>query len=66
MHYIVNPSRLKNLLRLDALLGGTTAVVGLAFSSALAKLLGLSTLVVIIVAGITLLYAGLGGWPCYP
>lgn len=57
MYSIVNPLRLKKLLQLDALLGGTTAVAGLAFPSALAELLGLSTGFVVGVAGITLLYA---------
>lgn len=44
------------------MLGGTTAVAGLAFPSALAELLGLSTGFVVGVAGITLLYAGVALW----
>ncbi|HEX8659860.1 MAG TPA: hypothetical protein VF690_20120 [Hymenobacter sp.] len=62
MYSVVNPLRLKKLLQLDALMGGTTAIGGLAFPSAVAKLLGLSTGFVVSVAGITLLYAGVALW----
>jgi hypothetical protein len=62
MYSIVNPLRLKKLLRLDALLGGSTALMGLAFPAAIAKLLGLSPVFVVSVAGITLLYAALALW----
>ncbi len=59
---IVNPFRLKKLLRLDALLGGCTAIAGLVFPVAVAQLLGLSTAFVVSVASITLLYAGVAFW----
>lgn len=62
MYSIANPLRLKKLLRLDALLGGSNALAGLAFPVGVAKLLGLSTAFVLSVAGITLLYAGVAGW----
>lgn len=58
MHYAIKNERLlRKLLWVDALLGGVTAGIGLAFSAVLARWLGLSTTFVTAVAVVNLLYA---------
>lgn len=48
---------LRKLLWADFILGGSTALIGLAFCSALTGILGFSSNFILIVSGITLLYA---------
>lgn len=48
---------LRKILWLDAIVGGSTAIVGLLFYSSLTSILGLSTRFIIVVSGVTLLYA---------
>ncbi len=58
MNYrIKNITALKKILWADALLGGSNAVIGLLFSTRLTNVLGLSRPLILIISGITLLYA---------
>ncbi|NML20862.1 hypothetical protein HHL16_08250 [Pseudoflavitalea sp. G-6-1-2] len=52
-----NTVSLRKLLWADFILGGSTAVTGLAFSQSLTGILGFSLNFILIVSGITLLYA---------
>lgn len=60
-HLFNQAPKLNKLLWLDAFLGSTTAILGLAFPTALAGLLGLSTRLILLVASVTLFYAVLAG-----
>ena len=54
---IKNTSVLRKLLWADAFLGGSTAIIGLLFSSLLTEVLGLSRIFILVVSAVTLLYA---------
>src|SRR5688500_4977705 len=54
---IKDPVTLRKILWLDAFLGGTTALTGLLFSSALSYLLGLTAPFILWVSFITLVYS---------
>ena len=54
---IKNTTTLNQILRLDFLLGSTTAIIGLAFFSPLSPILGLSSRTILRISVITLLYA---------
>ena len=54
-----NVSGLRKILWWDTLAGGSTALIGLLFYSSLTPLLGLPQQLIIIIAIVTLLYAGL-------
>ena len=58
---IKNPPLLRRLLRADALVGGSTALLGLSFVSNLSAWLGVSTRFILIVSCITLVYALFAG-----
>jgi hypothetical protein len=58
MHYTIkNPSTLRKLLWADTILGGGTAIIGLLFFNTLSDLLGFTTIFIIVVSVVTLLYA---------
>jgi hypothetical protein len=58
MNYrIKDPATLNKLLWLDFLLGSSTALTGLVFVSSVTHLFGLTTNLVVIISGITLVYA---------
>ncbi len=54
---IKNNSLLKQILWADTILGATTAIIGLIFTTILSELLGLSTSLIKIVCIITFIYA---------
>ena len=54
---IRNAQVLRKLLWADTFLGGSTAIIGLLFSSLLTEVLGLSRIFIIVVSVVTLLYA---------
>lgn len=56
-YQIKNQSRLRQVIWADAILGGTTALTGFCFYSALHRLLGLPTNLILVVATVTLAYA---------
>ena len=58
MGYVIKDLRtLRNLLWTDAFLGGSTALIGFVFFAPLTSLLGLPLPFIVLVSGVTLLYA---------
>ncbi len=58
MKYAINnPAQLKKILWLDAIAGGSTAIIGILFTATLTHLLGLEMNTIKMIASITLLYA---------
>lgn len=55
---VKNGSMIRSTLWIDGVAGGSTALVGLLFCSPLATLLGLPQSLILIIAFVTLLYAG--------
>ncbi len=58
MHYTIkDPSALRKLLWADTILGGGTAILGLLFFNVLSNFMGLTTTFIVVVSGVTLMYA---------